>query len=126
MRRQSTLLHSINNLCSTIPEVDGAKIGKVVDRLDHVCKMLENTSIVCKQDLEHKFPSWDLYDNPSDVDDHPCDVGELLDGYIIEDPELWEMVFEDQKWEENKGAVSLAKHCRIMGYNFEEIYDHTI
>ena len=88
MRRQSTLLHSINNLCSNILEVDGGKIGKVVGHLDHVCKMLENTSIVCEQDLENKNSSWDLYDNPSNVDDHPLDVDELLDAYNTEDPEL--------------------------------------
>jgi hypothetical protein len=62
MRRQSTLLHTINSICSSILEVEGGKIGKVVGHLDHVCKMLEKTSIVCEQDLENKCPSWDLFD----------------------------------------------------------------
>jgi hypothetical protein len=87
--------------------------------------MLEKTSIVCQQDLDHKCPSWDLFDPPSDVDDHP-DVDELLEGYSSSDPELWEMAFEDRKWEENKVVVSLVEHCRIMGYNYEEIYDRTV
>jgi hypothetical protein len=125
-RRQSTMLHTINNLCSSIPQVEVVKIGKVVGQLDHVYKMLENTSIICQQDLNNKYPSWNLYDHPSDVDDHPLDVDDLLEGYNSEDPKLWEMVFEDQKWEENKVVVSLSEHCRIMGYNFEEIYDCTI
>lgn len=120
------MLHTINNLCSSIPQVEVVKIGKVVGQLDHVCKMLENTSIICQQDLNNKYPSWNLYDHPSDVDDHPLDVDDLLEGYNSEDPKLWEMVFEDQKWEENKVVVSLSEHCRIMGYNFEEIYDCTI
>jgi hypothetical protein len=36
------------------------------------------------------------------------------------------MAFEDRKWDENKVAVSLAEHYRIMGYNYEEIYDRTV
>jgi hypothetical protein len=47
-----------------------------------------------------------------------------VDGYASEDPELWEMVFEDMKWEENKVVVSLFEHCRIMGY--DEIFDRTV
>jgi hypothetical protein len=125
MRRQSSLLHTINSMCSSILEVEGGKIGKVVGHLDHVCKMLEKTSIVCQEDLDNKCPSWDLFDPPLDVDDHP-DVDELLERYSSEDPKLWEMAFEDRKWEENKVAVSLAEHCHIMGYNYEEIYDCTV
>jgi hypothetical protein len=81
MRRQSSLLHSVHKLCSTIPEVEGGKIGKVCGHLEHVCKKLENTSIVCEQDLETKNPSWDLYDNPSVDVEHPLDNDELCDGY---------------------------------------------
>jgi hypothetical protein len=126
MRRQSTLLHLVNKLCSTIPEVEGGKIEKVCGHLDHVCKMLENTSIVCEQDLETKNPSWDLYDNPSIEDEHPLDDDELLDGYSTEDPKLWEMVFDDPKWEENKANVSFDEHYRVIGYKFEEMYDRTM
>jgi hypothetical protein len=63
---------------------------------------------------------------PSDVDEHPDDVDDLMEAYNSEDSELWEMAFEDWKWEENKVVVSLAKHCCIMGYNYEEIYDRTV
>jgi hypothetical protein len=73
-------LRTINSIYSSIPKVEGCKIGKVVRHLDHVCKMLEKTSIVCQQDLDNKCPSWDLFDLPSDVDDHP-DVDELLERY---------------------------------------------
>jgi hypothetical protein len=115
MRRQSSLLHSVHKLCSTIPEVEGGKIGKVCGHLEHVCKKLEDTSIVCKQDLETKNPSWDLYDNPSIVDDeHPLDDDELCEGYSTEDPELWEIVFDDLKWEENKANVSFDEHYRFQ------------
>lgn len=44
---------------------------------------------------------------------------------VSEDPELWEMVFEDVKWE-NKVVVSLAEHCHIMVYDYDEIFDRTI
>ena len=37
-----------------------------------------------------------------------------------------EMVFEDMKWEENKVVVSLSEHCRIMGYDYNEIFDRTV
>jgi hypothetical protein len=30
---------------------------------------------------------------PSDVDDHPNDVDDLMEGYNLEDLELWEMAF---------------------------------
>lgn len=33
------------------------------------------------------------------------------------------MVFEDQKYEENKESKTLYEHCKAMIYNFEEIYD---
>jgi hypothetical protein len=125
MRRQSSLLHTINRLCCSIPEVEGGKVGKLAGRLNDVCKMLEKTSIVFEEDLENKSPSWDLYHPPSNVDDHPSDVEDQEDGYVPEDPELWEMVFDDMKSEENKVVVSLSEHCRIMGYNYEEIYDRT-
>jgi hypothetical protein len=46
--------------------------------------------------------------------------------YVSKDPELWEMVFDDMQWEENKVVVSLAEHCRIMGYDYDQIYDRTI
>jgi hypothetical protein len=87
--------------------------------------MLEKTSIVCQQDLDNRYPSWDLL-SPLDVDEHPNDVDDLLKGYISEDPELCEMTFEDQKWQDNKVVVSLAEHYRIMGYNYEEIYDSNV
>lgn len=82
MRMQSSLLHIINNLCCSIPEVDGGKVGKLAGHLDHVCRMLEKTSIVCKQDLENKCPGWDLYDPPSDVASDTSGVGDLEDGYV--------------------------------------------
>jgi hypothetical protein len=49
-----------------------------------------------------------------------------VDGYVSEDPELWKMVFDDMKREENKVIVSLSEHCRIMGYDYDEIYDRTV
>jgi hypothetical protein len=103
MRRQSSLLHTINRLCCSIPEVEGGKVGKVAGHLKDVCKRLEKTSIVCEEDLENKCPSWDLHHPPSYVEDHPnpSDVEDQVDGYVPEDLELWEMVFEDMKWEEN-------------------------
>jgi hypothetical protein len=55
--------------------------------------MLEKTSIVCQQDLDNKCPSWNLFDPPSDVNDHPNDVDDLIEGYSLEDPKLWEMAF---------------------------------
>jgi hypothetical protein len=85
--------------------------------------MLEKTSIVCEEDLNNKFPSWDIDWYPSDVDDHLSDVEDLNNGYISEDLEIWEMVFEDQKYEENKESQTLYEHCKVMIYNFEEIYD---
>jgi hypothetical protein len=131
MRRQSSLLRTIDRLCCSIPEVEGGKVGKLAGHLKEVCKSLEKTSIVCEEDLENKCPNWDLYHPPSDIEDHPnlSDVEELGDGYVSEDPELWEMVFEDMKWEENKlamGNVSLSEHCRIMGYDYDEIFDRTV
>jgi hypothetical protein len=123
MRRQSSLLHTIDRLCCSIREV-----GKLAGHLKEVCKSLEKTSIVCEEDLENKCPSWDLYHPPSDVEDHPnlSDVEDQGDGYVSEDLELWEMVFEDMKWEENKVVVSLSEHCRIMGYDYDEIFDRTV
>jgi hypothetical protein len=44
--------------------------------------MLKNTSIVCEYDLGNKYPSWDIYDHSSNVDNHPSDVDDLEDGYI--------------------------------------------
>ncbi|XP_035814930.1 uncharacterized protein [Zea mays] len=126
MRRQCTMLQSVKKLCSTIPEVEGGKVGKVCGHLEHVCKMLENTSIVCEQDLETKNPTWDLYDNPSVDDEHPLDDDEIGDGYSTEDPELWEMVFDDLKWEENKANVSFEEHYRVINYRFEEINDRNM
>jgi hypothetical protein len=120
MRRQSSLLHSVHKLCSTIPEVEGGKIGKVCGHLEHVCKKLEETSIVCEQDLETKNPSWELDDNPFVDDD------ELSEGYSTEDPELWEMVFDDLKWEEIKANVSFDEHYRVINYRFEEIIDRNM
>ena len=126
MRRQSSLLHNMNRMCSNIPEVEGGKVGKLAGHLKEVSKNLEKTCIVCEEDLENKSPGWDLDHPPSDVEDHPdpSDVEDQVDGYVSEDPELWEMVFEDMKWEENKVVVSLSEHCRIMGY--DEIYDCTV
>jgi hypothetical protein len=126
MKRQSSLLHAINRLCCSILEVEGGKVGKLAGHLNDVYKMLEKTSIVCEEDLENKCPSWDLHHPPSDVEDHPSDVEDQVGGYVLEDPELWEMVFDDMKWEENKVVVSLFEHCRIMGYNYEEIYDRIV
>jgi hypothetical protein len=53
MRRQSSLLHTINGLCcsTSIPEVEGCKVGKLAGHLKDVCKSLEKTSIVCEEDL---------------------------------------------------------------------------
>ena len=103
-------------MCCSIPEVEGGKVGKLAGHLKDVCKRLEKTSIVCEEDQENKCPGWDLDHPPSDVEDPDLsDVEDQVDGYVSEDPELWEMVFEDMKWEENKVAVSLAEHCRIMG-----------
>jgi hypothetical protein len=31
--------------------------------------------------------------------------------------------FEDMKWEENKVPVSLFEHCRIMGYDYDQMFD---
>ena len=126
MRRQSSLLHSVHKMCSTIPEVEGGKIGKVYGHLEHVCKKLEDTSIVCEQDLETKNPSWDLVDNPSVDDEQPLDDDELSKGYSTEDPELWEMVFDDLKWEEIKANVSFDEHYRVINYRFEEIIDRNM
>lgn len=126
MRRQSKLLHSVQKLCSTIPEVQGGKIGKVRGFLEHVCKELDKTSSICEEDLETKNPTWDLYDNPSVDDEHPLDDDELGDGYSTEDPELWEMVFEDFKWEEIKANVSFEEHYRVINYRFEEINDRNM
>nr|AAK51776.1 MURB-like protein hMURB2 [Zea mays] len=126
MRRQSKLLHSVQKLCSTIPEVQGGKIGKVRGFLEHVCKELDKTSSICEEDLETKNPTWDLYDNPSVDDEHPLDDDELGDGYSTEDPELWEMVFDDFKWEEIKANVSFEEHYRVINYRFEEINDRNM
>lgn len=79
---ESSLLHTINNLCSSILEVDGGKLGKLAGHLDHVCRMLEKTSIVCEQDLENKCLGWDLYDPPSDVAGDTSGVEDLEDGYV--------------------------------------------
>lgn len=127
MRRQSSLLHNMNRMCCSIPEVEGGKVGKLAAHLNDICKNLEKTCIVC-EDLENKSPGWDLHHPPSDVEDGPdiSDVEDQVDGYVSEDPELWEMVFEDMKWEENKVVVSLAEHCHIMGYDYDEIFDRTI
>jgi hypothetical protein len=118
----------MNRMCCSIPEVEGGKVGKLAAHLKDVCKNLEKTCIVCEEDLENKSPSWDLHHPPSDVEDHPnlSDVEDQVDGYVSEDPELWEMVFEDMKWEENKVVVSLSEHCRIMGYDYDEIFDRTV
>jgi hypothetical protein len=96
--------------------------------LKDVCKSLDKTSIVCEEDLENKCPGWDLHHPPSDVEDNtnPSDVEDPMDGYVSEDPELWEMVFDDLQWEENKVVVSLAEHCRIMSYDYNQMFDHTI
>jgi hypothetical protein len=89
-----------------------------------ICQSLEKTSIVCEEDLENKSPGWDLHHPPSNVEDsNPSDIEDPMDGYVSEDPELWEMVFDDMKWEENKVAVSLAEHCRIWGYDYDRMYD---
>jgi hypothetical protein len=128
MRRQSSLLHNMNRMCCSIPEVEGGKVGKLAAHLNDICKNLEKTCIVCEEDLENKSPGWDLHHPPSDVEEDPdiSDVEDQVDGYVSEDPELWEIVFEDMKWEENKVVVSLAEHCRIMGYDYDEIFDRTI
>lgn len=128
MRRQSSLLRTINGLCCSIPEVEGGKVGKLAGHLKEVCKGLEKTSSICQEDLENKCPGWDLHNPPSDVEDnsHPSDVEDAMDGYVSEDPELWQMVFDDLQWEENKVAVSLAEHCRIMGYDYDQMFDRTI
>jgi len=99
MRRQSSLLRTINGLCCSIPEVEGGKVGKLAGHLKDVCKSLEKTSIVCEEDLENKSPGWDLDHPLSDVEDNsnPSDFEDQVDGYVSEDPELWEMVFEDMK-----------------------------
>jgi hypothetical protein len=125
MRRQSSLLQNMNRLCCSIPEVEGGKVGKLAGHLKEVCKSLEKTSIVCEEDLENKCPGWDLDHPPSDFEDnsHPSDCEDQVDGYVSEDPELWEMVFEDMKWEENKVHVSLFEHCRIMGYDYDQMFD---
>jgi hypothetical protein len=113
--------------CSIL-EVEGGKVGKLAAHLKDVCKNLEETCIVCEEDLENKSPIWDLHHPPSDVEDHPnlSDVEDQVDGYVSEDPELWAMVFEDMKWEENKVVVSLSEHCCIMGYDYDEIFDRTV
>jgi hypothetical protein len=97
MRRQSSLLHNINGLCCSIPKVEGGKVGKLAGHLKDACKSLEKTSIVCEEDLENKCPGWDLHHPPSDVEDctNPSDVEDPMDGYVSEDPELWEMVLDD-------------------------------
>jgi hypothetical protein len=84
MRRQSSLLHTINGLCCSIPEVEGGNVGKLAGHLKDVCKSLEKTSIVCEEDLENKCPGWDLHHPPSDVEDHtnPSDVEDPMDGYV--------------------------------------------
>jgi hypothetical protein len=128
MMRQSSLLQNMNRLCCSIPEVEGGKVGKLVGHLKEVCKSLKKTSIVCEEDLENKCPGWDLDHPPLDVEDHsnPSDFEDQVDGYVSEDPELWEMVSEDMKWEENKVVVSLFEHCRIMGYDYDQMFDRTI
>jgi hypothetical protein len=121
------LLHNMNRMCSNIPEVEGGKVGKLAGHLKEVCKNLEKTCIICEEDLENKSPGWDLDHPPSDFEDPDlCDGEDQVDGYVSEDPELWEMVFEDMKWEENKVVVSLYEHCRIMGYDYDQIFDRTI
>jgi hypothetical protein len=126
MRRQCSLLRNINGLCCSIPEVEGGKVGKLAGHLKEICKSLEKTSIVCEEDLENKCPGWDLHHPPSDYEDNtnpPSDVEDTMDGYESEDPELWQMVFDDLQWEENKVAISLREHCRIWGYDYDQMYD---
>jgi hypothetical protein len=42
------MLNCMTKLCSTIPEVEGHKIGKVIDHLDHICRKLEQIAIFCQ------------------------------------------------------------------------------
>ena len=61
MRRQSKLLHSVQKLCSTIPEVEGGKIGKVRGHLEHVCKELEKDQLHHNQTkTEFTRHKWEL------------------------------------------------------------------
>jgi hypothetical protein len=49
MRRQSSLLHNMNRMCCSIPEVEGGKVGKLAAHLKDVCKNLEKTCIVYEE-----------------------------------------------------------------------------
>ena len=78
------------------------------------------------EDPEINSSGWPLLHPPSDYENNPnplFDVEDTMDGYESEDPELWQMVFDDLQWEENKVAVSLREHCRIWGYDYDQIYD---
>jgi hypothetical protein len=50
------MVHSLSiNVCSSIPEIESSKIGKLVNHLNHIYKMLEKTS--CQGGTVHEVSS---------------------------------------------------------------------
>lgn len=78
------MVNVVTKLCYNIPIDEGHKIRKVVDHLHHICKKLEETSIICQQDLENKKS----FEDCTEVNVGALDFVYLEEGYISKDEEV--------------------------------------
>jgi hypothetical protein len=110
MRQQTTMLNGVTKLCSSVEEVEGRKIKKVVNHLDHIHNMLKKTSIIYQQDLDNTNSSED-FDRPqsgnrSKYDDTKEDE--------FDSQTFVNYAFQDIKYMENAQVRSIGEICDDM------------